>query len=59
MDSNALKKLARAVISTEAIAVETVKMLQQQKIQDLLVPGDDTRLQGVVSSSDLLQAGIS
>jgi len=59
MDSNALKKLARAVISTKATPVEAVKILQQHKIQELLVVDDDTRLQGVVSSSDLLQAGIA
>jgi len=59
MDSNALKKLTRAVISTAATAMEAVKMLQQHKKQDLPVSDDDIRLQGIVSSSDLLQAGVA
>jgi arabinose-5-phosphate isomerase len=45
-------------ISSEALAVEAVKMLQQYKIQGLLVVDDDHRLQGVLNFNDLLQAGV-
>jgi arabinose-5-phosphate isomerase len=33
-------------------------MLQQYKIQGLLVVDDDHRLQGVLNFNDLLQAGV-
>ncbi|HEY5774989.1 MAG TPA: KpsF/GutQ family sugar-phosphate isomerase [Xanthomonadales bacterium] len=45
-------------IPSEALAVEAVKMLQQYKIQGLLVVDDDHRLQGVLNFNDLLQAGV-
>jgi len=45
-------------IQSEALAVEAVKMLQQHKIQGLLVVDDDSRLQGVLNFNDLLQAGV-
>ena len=45
-------------IDSEALAVEAVRMLQQFKIQGLLVVDDDSRLQGVLNFNDLLQAGV-
>jgi len=45
-------------IGAEALAVEAVKMLQQYKIQGLLVVDDDQRLLGVLNFNDLLQAGV-
>ncbi|MGA9575772.1 MAG: KpsF/GutQ family sugar-phosphate isomerase [Lysobacterales bacterium] len=45
-------------IQPEALAVEAVKMLQQYKIQGLLVVDDDHRLQGILNFNDLLQAGV-
>lgn len=45
-------------IQAKALAVEAVKMLQQYKIQGLLVVDDDSRLQGVLNFNDLLQAGV-
>lgn len=45
-------------IQPEALAAEAVKMLQQYKIQGLLVVDDDSRLQGVLNFNDLLQAGV-
>ena len=45
-------------ISADALAVEAVKMLQQYKIQGLLVVGDDLHLRGVLNFNDLLQAGV-
>lgn len=45
-------------IQGEALAVEAVKMLQQHKIQGLLVTDDQCRLQGVLNFNDLLQAGV-
>ena len=47
MDSDALKKPARAVISTEAVAVASLS----NHI-------DDSRLKGVLNFNDLLQAGV-
>ena len=41
-----------------ALAAEAVKMLQQHKIQGLLVTDDQCRLQGVLNFNDLLQAGV-
>ena len=45
-------------INAQALAAEAVKMLQQYKIQGLLVVDDDTRLQGLLNFNDLLQAGV-
>ena len=45
-------------ISAQALAVEAVKMMQQYKVQGLLVVDDDSRLQGVLNFNDLLQAGV-
>jgi len=45
-------------IDSQALAVEAVKMLQQFKIQGLLVVDADSRLQGVLNFNDLLQAGV-
>jgi arabinose-5-phosphate isomerase len=45
-------------IQAGALAVEAVKMMQQYKIQGLLVVDDDSRLQGVLNFNDLLQAGV-
>ncbi len=45
-------------ISADALAVEAVKLLQQFKIQGLLVVDDDLRLLGVLNFNDLLQAGV-
>lgn len=45
-------------IKGEALAAEAVKMLQQYKIQGLLVTDDQCRLQGVLNFNDLLQAGV-
>jgi arabinose-5-phosphate isomerase len=45
-------------IQPEALAAEAVKMLQQYKIQGLLVVDDELRLQGVLNFNDLLQAGV-
>ena len=45
-------------ISADALAVEAVKLLQQHKIQGLLVVDDDLRLLGVLNFNDLLQAGV-
>ena len=45
-------------IQGEALAAEAVKMLQQHKIQGLLVTDDQCRLQGVLNFNDLLQAGV-
>ena len=46
-------------INAQALAAEAVKMLQQYKIQGLLVVDDDARLQGVLNFNDLLQAGVA
>lgn len=45
-------------IQAQALAAEAVKMLQQYKIQGLLVVDDDRQLQGVLNFNDLLQAGV-
>jgi arabinose-5-phosphate isomerase len=45
-------------ISADALAVEAVKLLQQYKVQGLLVVDDDLRLLGVLNFNDLLQAGV-
>ena len=45
-------------IQTRALAVEAVKILQQYKVQGLLVVDEDARLQGVLNFNDLLQAGV-
>ena len=52
MDSHAPKKLARAR------AAETLKTLQQYKIQGLLAGAEDFRLRDVLNFNDLLQAGV-
>jgi len=45
-------------IGSKALAVEAVKILQQHKIQGLLVVDSDSRLLGVLNFNDLLQAGV-
>ena len=45
-------------IQSKALAIEAVKVLQQYKIQGLLVVDEDSRLQGVLNFNDLLQAGV-
>jgi len=45
-------------IQSSALAVEAVKMMQQFKIQGLLVVDDESCLQGVLNFNDLLQAGV-
>lgn len=45
-------------IQSGALAVEAVKIMQEFKIQGLLVVDDDSRLQGVLNFNDLLQAGV-
>jgi len=45
-------------IQAQALAVEAVKMMQQYKVQGLLVVDGDARLQGVLNFNDLLQAGV-
>jgi arabinose-5-phosphate isomerase len=45
-------------IRPQALAVEAVKMLQQHKIQGLLVVDESLCLQGVLNFNDLLQAGV-
>lgn len=45
-------------IQPQALAIEAVKMLQQYKIQGLLVADDESRLMGVLNFNDLLQAGV-
>jgi arabinose-5-phosphate isomerase len=45
-------------IHGQALAAEAVKMLQQYKIQGLLVVDGDGVLQGVLNFNDLLQAGV-
>jgi arabinose-5-phosphate isomerase len=45
-------------IQPQALAAEAAKMLQQYKIQGLLVVDDEHRLQGVLNFNDLLQAGV-
>ncbi|MCW8925572.1 MAG: KpsF/GutQ family sugar-phosphate isomerase [Xanthomonadales bacterium] len=41
-----------------ALAAEAVKMMQEYKIQGLLVTDDEHRLVGVLNFNDLLQAGV-
>jgi arabinose-5-phosphate isomerase len=45
-------------IQPQALAAEAAQMLQQYKIQGLLVVDDEHRLQGVLNFNDLLQAGV-
>jgi arabinose-5-phosphate isomerase len=45
-------------IQAQALAIEAVKILQQYKIQGLLVVDDDLRLKGILNFNDLLQAGV-
>lgn len=45
-------------IQSGALAVEAVKIMQEFKIQGLLVVDDDARLRGVLNFNDLLQAGV-
>ena len=45
-------------IQSKALAIEAVKILQQYKIQGLLVVDENSRLQGVLNFNDLLQAGV-
>jgi len=45
-------------IGPDALAAEAVKLLQQHKIQGLLVVDEGRRLQGVLNFNDLLQAGV-
>jgi arabinose-5-phosphate isomerase len=45
-------------IHGQALAAEAVKLLQQYKVQGLLVVDDNSQLQGVLNFNDLLQAGV-
>ena len=45
-------------IRPDALAVEAVSMMQEYRIQALLVTDDDMRLVGVLNFHDLLQAGV-
>jgi len=45
-------------ISSTALAVEAVALLQKHKVQGLLVVDEQSRLQGVLNFHDLLQAGV-
>jgi arabinose-5-phosphate isomerase len=45
-------------IQPQALAVEAVKMMQQYKVQGLLVVDDNSHLKGVLNFNDLLQAGV-
>jgi len=45
-------------IHSKALAVEAVKVLQQYRIQGLLVVDENSRLEGVLNFNDLLQAGV-
>ena len=45
-------------IEADALAVEAVKIMQEFKIQGLLVVDDKSRLKGVLNFNDLLQAGV-
>lgn len=45
-------------IGSEALAVEAVGMMQEYRIQALLVTDEDKRLVGVLNFQDLLQAGV-
>lgn len=45
-------------IEAGALAVEAVKIMQEFKIQGLLVVDDKSRLKGVLNFNDLLQAGV-
>jgi arabinose-5-phosphate isomerase len=45
-------------ISSTALAVEAVELLQKYKVQGLLVVDELSRLQGVLNFHDLLQAGV-
>lgn len=47
----------RSITST-ALAVEAVELLQKHKVQGLLVVDEQSRLQGVLNFHDLLQAGV-
>jgi len=45
-------------ISSTALAVEAMELLQKHKVQGLLVVDEQARLQGVLNFHDLLQAGV-
>lgn len=45
-------------IQPTALAAEAVRLLQQHKVQGLLVVDDDSHLLGVLNFHDLLQAGV-
>ena len=45
-------------IHADALAAEAVQMMQEYKIQGLLVTDDEHRLVGVLNFNDLLQAGV-
>ena len=45
-------------ILSDALAVEAIALMQEHKIQGLLVVDRDARLQGVLNFNDLLQAGV-
>jgi len=45
-------------IQAQSLAAEAVKMLQEYKIQGLLVADDHSHLLGVLNFNDLLQAGV-
>lgn len=45
-------------IEPQALAAEAVQMLQQYKVQGLIVVDENDQLQGVLNFNDLLQAGV-
>ena len=45
-------------ILPDALAVEAIALMQEHKVQGLLVVDRDGRLQGVLNFNDLLQAGV-
>ena len=45
-------------IGADALAAEAVQMMQEHRIQGLLVTDEDGRLAGVLNFHDLLSAGV-
>jgi len=45
-------------IQPDALAIEAITLMQEHKVQGLLVVDDNSRLQGVLNFNDLLQAGV-
>lgn len=54
----AVMTLNGKTIQAQALAVEAVRMMQEYKVQGLLVVDDANHLQGVLNFNDLLQAGV-